>query len=256
MHQHSDDEEAASLDIFQEPADFYQPEKPPTFVNYTLKSGQSLKLRLVGHSPLWGHLLWNAGQVISQYLEDNTKQLVRGKTILELGAGAGLPSLVAAVLGARKVVVTDYPDAELIANLRHNIEQCLPLESKSSIVAEGFLWGGGSGSLKTHILPDTDGFDILILADILFNHSEHEKLLNTVRDCLKKSPASVALVFFTPYRPWLLDKDLNFFDLARSSGFVVDKISEHIMDKAMFEHDPGDEVLRRTVFGYEVKWAL
>ena len=152
------------------------------------------------------------------------------------------------------MVVTDYPDPELISNLRHNIEHCFPHEDSSRIVAEGFSWGSESGRLKTHLPPDTDGFDVLILADILFNHSVHEKLVTTVRDCLKKSADSVALVFFTPYRPWLLDKDLNFFHLARSTGFMVRKVSEQVMDRVMFDNDPGDEMLRRTVFGYQVKW--
>jgi len=44
---------SASIDLFQEPADFYQPERPPTFTTYTLQNGQRLTLRLVGHSPLW-----------------------------------------------------------------------------------------------------------------------------------------------------------------------------------------------------------
>ena len=66
----------------------------------------------------------------------------------------------------------------------------------------------------------------------------------------------MALVFFTPYRPWLLEKDLAFFDLARKSGFAVEKILEQTMDKVMLENDPGDEKLRRTVFGYTVKWRL
>lgn len=49
------DEEAVSapLDLFQEPADFYRPEQPATFTTYTLQNGQTLNLRLVGHSPLW-----------------------------------------------------------------------------------------------------------------------------------------------------------------------------------------------------------
>jgi len=63
------------------------------------------------------------------------------------------------------------------------------------------------------------------------------------------------LVFFTPYRPWLLEKDLAFFDLAKDSGFHVNKIFEKVMDKVLFEKDPGDELLRRTVYGYELKWA-
>ncbi|KAI1612860.1 putative methyltransferase-domain-containing protein [Exophiala viscosa] len=254
MPNSNDEAEAESLDLFQEPADFYQPEKQATFTTYTLRNGQTLKLRLVGHSPLWGHLLWNAGQVIAQYLEDDALKLVRGKTVLELGAGAGLPSLVAAVLGAGKVVVTDYPEPDLILNLRYNIEHCSTLADKSNIVAEGFLWGSSIEPITVHLQPDPQGFDLLILADILFNHSEHAKLLTTLRECLKKSADSLALVFFTPYRPWLLEKDLNFFDLARADGFVVTKVLEHTMDKVMFENDPGDETLRRTVLGYEVRW--
>ncbi|KIV83341.1 hypothetical protein PV11_05374 [Exophiala sideris] len=256
MPDSDDDVEAESLGLFQEPADFYQPEKQATFTTYTLKNGQTLKLRLVGHSPLWGHLLWNAGQVIAQYLEDNAQKLAHGTTVLELGAGAGLPSLVAAVLGAEKVVVTDYPDPDLIVNLRYNIEHCSALTEKSNIVAEGFLWGSSIESLTAHLKPDTQGFDLLILADILFNHSEHAKLLATLRDCLKKTADSLALVFFTPYRPWLLEKDLKFFEMARADGFMVTKVLERTMDKLMFENDPGDETLRRTVFGYEVRWPL
>ncbi|KAJ4527373.1 hypothetical protein HRR83_000125 [Exophiala dermatitidis] len=247
MDRSDEEDDPVSLDLFQEPADFYQPEKPATFTTYTLQNGQTISLRL-------GHLLWNAGQVIAQYLEDNA-QLCCGKTVLELGAGAGLPSLTAAILGAEKVVVTDYPDPDLIMNLRYNIEHCSALADKSNIVADGFLWGSPAEPLKAHIGNGGDaGFDLLILADILFNHSEHAKLLATLRDCLKKSAESVALVFFTPYRPWLLEKDLHFFDIARADGFVVNKILERTMDKVMFENDPGDEKLRKTVFGYEVKW--
>jgi nicotinamide N-methyltransferase len=83
------------------------------------------------------------------------------------------------------------------------------------------------------------GFDMLILADLLFNHSEHGKLVKSIQLMLKKSPMSTAYVFFTPYRPWLLQKDLAFFDLARESGFTVEKTFEKVMDKVMFEEDPG-----------------
>lgn len=91
----------------------------------------------------------------------------------------------------------------------------------------------------TSHLDSNDGFDVLILADLLFNHSEHAKLIKTVELTLKKSPSSKAYVFFTPYRPWLLEKDLAFFDLAREAGFTVTKTLEKVMDKVMFEEDPG-----------------
>lgn len=74
--------------------------------------------------------------------------------MLELGAGAGLPSLVCAARGARtvsgylrgyveghvltkgQVVVTDYPDAALIENLRFNIASCGLLPEGCEIHAE------------------------------------------------------------------------------------------------------------------------
>jgi EEF1A N-terminal glycine/lysine methyltransferase len=200
-------------------------------------------------------LLWNAAQVITSFLEAHTDEFILGRTILELGAGAGLPSLACAVHGASTVVVTDYPDADLVANLQHNVKNCGVTFSSTKVVATGYLWGNPADDLKASLQPGSDGFDLLILADILFNHSEHEKLIRTLTESLSKNPGSAALVFFTPYRPWLLAKDLAFFELAKTHGFAVNKILEHVMDKVMFQEDPGDELLRRTVFGYKVTWC-
>ncbi|KAF1951215.1 hypothetical protein CC80DRAFT_425218 [Byssothecium circinans] len=250
----STDLEEGGIDLFQEPADYYPPEKEATFASHRLLSGNELNVRLVGHNPLWGHFLWNAGRTLAHFLEERANELVKGKTILELGAGGGLPSLVCALNGASRVVITDYPDSDLIENLRYNIAHCDSLPVPSKVAAEGYLWGAPVDHIKKH-LSNESGFDVLILADLLFNHSEHAKLVKSIQLMLKKSPASRAYVFFTPYRPWLLEKDLAFFDLARESGFVVTKMFEKVMDKVMFEEDPGDELLRRTVYGYEVSWA-
>jgi nicotinamide N-methyltransferase len=254
------DSDPETLDIFAEPADYYPPSPVPTTETHTLVSGRTLSLRLVGHNPLWGHHLWNAGRLVSTYLEKNPS-LIEAKTILELGAGAGLPSLVCAVLAARKVVVTDYPDPELVANLWVNIENLSLPETESEekrIVAEGYCWGADATPLLAH-LPTGTGkekrFDVLILADLLFNHSEHGRLVQSIQATLSKKKDAKALVFFTPYRPWLYEKDMAFFNLVREAGFSVEKVLEEKMEKVMFEKDPGDEELRRTVFGYAVQWA-
>jgi EEF1A N-terminal glycine/lysine methyltransferase len=188
-------------------------------------------------------------------LETHSETLLRGKDILELGAGAGLPSLICALSGARTVVVTDYPDAELIENLDQNIKN--NLGSDLNCHAKGYLWGADPLPLTNYVREEGSlaGFDILILADLLFNHSEHAKLLATIQQTLKKSPESQALVFFTPYRPWLLDKDLAFFDLARNAGFVVEQIMEKVMDKVMFEEDPGVSNVdrRQSIVGKRIR---
>lgn len=159
-----------TIDLFQEPAGWKPTQKEPTYAEHTLHSGVQLQLQLVGHNPLWvrfrshtfrwwrvcilqgwthfqflieipnlytqGHLLWNAGRTVSEYLEENRKTLVDGKAILELGAGAGLPSLVCALNGAAIVVTTDYPDPELVDNLKHNIQHCKLLTEYQPIFVE------------------------------------------------------------------------------------------------------------------------
>lgn len=258
----SDTESDSGINLFEDPEGFYKPDPLPTTARHTLGTGEVLTLNLVGHNPLWGHLLWNAGRLLATYLEQRP-HLYKTKSVLELGAGAGLPSLICAIGGASKVVVTDYPDPDLVRNLQLNIATCSPLPrsedgNASTIVAEGYLWGGDTSPLLSHItqskLEGAPKFDLLILADLLFNHSEHAKLVRTIELTLTKEPQSVALVFFTPYRPWLLEKDLAFFDLAREAGLTVTKVFEEEVEKVMFETDPGDEKIRRTVFGYEVRW--
>lgn len=258
----TDSDNEGGLDLFAVPDDYYPPSPKPTTAVHILLDGLPLTVRLVGHNPLWGHHLWNAGRVTSTYFEKRP-ELVRGKTVLELGAAAGVPSMLASKLGAKKVVVTDYPDNSLIENLVWNIEHCetTPAEDGTwekkpleNIVAEGYLWGADPAPLLAH-LPEGEvvkKFDVLILADLLFNHSEHAKLLSSIQQTL--SLDGVALVFFTPYRPWLYEKDLDFFRLADEGGFVVEKVLEEKMEKVMFEEDRGDEELRRTVYGYKLTW--
>jgi len=205
-----------------------------------------------------------------------------------------------------QVVVTDYPDADLIENLTHNINlNTRLLSTPLNIIAEGYLWGAAITSLTAHLTePPTTRttttpsprFTLLLLADLLFNHSEHKRLLRTVALSLARTKEARALIFFTPYRPWLFTADLNFIELAsgkkiivndtRTSAelstenydmnegldtedkakqgadgdtgigkFAVKKILETKMEKVMFEEDRGDEGLRRTVFGFEMRWA-
>lgn len=49
----TNDDEENEIGIFNEPEDFYQPEKESTTVKYEASNGRQISLRLVGHSPLW-----------------------------------------------------------------------------------------------------------------------------------------------------------------------------------------------------------
>ena len=179
--------------------------------------------------------------------------------MLELGAGAGLPSIICAALGAASVVVTDYPDAHVIANMQHNVEAAdAVLDANGALSARiavrGYAWGGPAAALLSILGPE-QRFAVVVLADLLFRHSGHADMLRTLRQTLARD--GVAYVFFTSYRPWLRHKDLAFFDLAamdEHGPFAVEQVMEHKLDKPMFDGDPGDVEVQKTVTGWTLRW--
>ncbi|KAJ0145528.1 Protein N-methyltransferase NNT1 [Colletotrichum tanaceti] len=245
-------------DLFADPEDYYPPTPPPTFQTHTLSSGRVLTLHLVGYSPTEAHHLWNGSRVVSNYFEADPTR-VKGRTVLELGAGAGLPSLTAGILGAKKVVVSDFPDVDIVQTMQKNVDEAGDLEG--IVVPKGYVWGADVKPLLEALhepAAATGGyekkFDVLVLADLLFRHSEHGKLVDTIRDALVRRRDGVAYVFFTSYRPWLRHKDLAFFDVARERGFLVEQVLEEKLEKPLFEDDPGDVEVQKTVSGFEVRW--
>jgi nicotinamide N-methyltransferase len=108
------------------------------------------------------------------------------------------------------------------------------------LTIQGHLWGFDAQDLLL-LLPEQDrsGFHTVILADIIYSNSEQSRLIDSVMQTLRYEPSACALVFFTPYRPWNLHKDLQFFPLAESKGFAVEKLLERKMDYVMFKNDPG-----------------
>ena len=53
----SDEDLDLDPSLFQEPSGYLKPEEPAKFIEHTLHSGQTLRLRLVGHNPLWVHTI-------------------------------------------------------------------------------------------------------------------------------------------------------------------------------------------------------
>lgn len=159
---------------------------------------------------------------------------------MEIGAAAGVPSIISAVKGARTVVMTDYPDPELVENMRHNASLAAPMiPSSSSLHVDGYKWGNPVEPLFEYLPEGGKGFDLLIMADVVYNYPEHPNLIKIMQQCLKKTSDAVALVVFTPYEPWFLPRTQTFFPRAENSGFEVTNVFEKVMDTVLFENDPG-----------------
>lgn len=205
---------------------------------------------------------------------------MHNRTVLELGAGAGLPGLVSGILGAEKVVISDYPDPELIENLEYNIRECALLSQnvpsfgsqasgREPVIAQGFIWGSDTASLLYHINYDNEEtasstiaspqqlkrlsrgrarprlFDTLILSDLLFNHSCHKQLMRSMFDLLEYTKDARVLIFFTPHRPWLMERDMQFVASLRKEDKLWVKpcvSSPWFLTRGVFEEDEGKDL--------------
>lgn len=241
------EEEYDRLDMFYEED---PPTPKPVYERFTRINGQTLQIRLVGASPLWGHLLWSAGKVLANYI-DERPEIVRDKRVLELGAAGALPSIICSLNHAKTVVITDYPDPDLLENIQRNIDHCSNASESTTVTCQGYIWGRETTELLREAQDEL--FDLLILSDLLFNHQAHRDLLKTCKECLSCRTASQILVFFTHHRPHLADKDDNFFKLAVEYDFVVEKVVEDQSEaNIMFAEDGGSKEVRATVHGYRL----
>lgn len=205
------------------------PDSLPPLPCAELWGPRELSLALVqSHHSLWGEYVYNAARWMADLIDDRSLA-VRGRHVCELGAGAGLPSIVAALNGAKTVVISDYgtdADVGLLRAIEHNIAYAQP-HSSASMHALSYIWGqpvdrfvdvlAEYGSLK---------FDFVLVADCIFNRSEHRRLLSSIKGLLREGSGECA-VTFSHHDPHKRELDLNFFALAREEfGFDVECVAQ------------------------------
>lgn len=101
---------------------------------------------------------------------------IRGKSVMELGASTALPNMMAGLLGAQRIVVTDYPAPAVIKTLKENIARNIQPELSppgsqitptAFISVHGHSWGGLSSS-DPLCESNRHTFDRIIVADCLW----------------------------------------------------------------------------------------
>ncbi|CAM9415382.1 unnamed protein product [Ectocarpus sp. 8 AP-2014] len=85
------------------------------------EGGAFFSFRVANRDNEVGLRVWEAGRALAEFCLAHSG-LLRGKRVLELGAGIGMTGMaVAATCGAAEVVLTDYAP-RVLANLHHNVE--------------------------------------------------------------------------------------------------------------------------------------
>ncbi|KAG9005495.1 hypothetical protein FRB94_001500 [Tulasnella sp. JGI-2019a] len=150
---------------------------------------------------------------------------VDSKTIVELGSGTALPSLLAASQQKTPTIVTitDYPDESIMRNLEKNVNgNRQGFTSSCRIECAGYRWGDDVTPLRQGVLRDlissirvTDmlynvlrsilqgrsGYDIVILSDLLHFRSSHDDLIMSMTALLGKEASARAYIAAGKYTP-------------------------------------------------------
>ncbi|KAG5287720.1 nicotinamide N-methyltransferase [Histoplasma capsulatum G186AR] len=164
-----------------------------------------------GGRRLFAHYLWGGGLVVADGIERAVRHLagdgageekdllwsVKGEKVLELGAGAALPSLISALAGAAQVTITDHPSSPaLYGTIQANIANNIPLHLQSRIFVQSHEWGVlGSDAVSSQESrtqnPETQAASIsavenqgsytrIIAADCLWMRDQHENLIRSL----------------------------------------------------------------------------
>lgn len=131
-----------------------------------------------------GAVSWNGGVSLGHFCVAATRLDVRGRTVVELGAGTGVCGIMAAAVGA---VVTTTDREELIPVLERNAllnEKCIAESGTGSVEVVEYKWGD-----KKRLKNRT--FDFIMAADCIYDMEGVTPLIEALRD-LSHGPSSPA----------------------------------------------------------------
>ncbi len=152
----------------------------------------------------YGLYLWPSAPVLAWYLWLHQEELLRGKTVLELGAGTSLPGLLCAKAGAAKVYLADVAsDVNVLGNCRQAV-RLNGLQDKAEVV--GITWGAYEPDL---LRLRREGLDLIVGSDLFFDPSVFEPLCSTLSFLLRGSGARALIAVQDRSGDWHLGEHLD-----------------------------------------------
>ncbi|XP_074551631.1 S-adenosylmethionine-dependent methyltransferase domain-containing protein [Halichoeres trimaculatus] len=156
----------------------------------------------------FGALTWPGAISLCQFLENNQQQVnLKDKAVLEIGAGTGLLSVVASLLGAC-VTATDLP--VILPNLTFNLQRNTKGRSRYTPQVAELTWGK---NLEQDFPHTTYQLDYMLAADVVYPHECVEELLQTMRHFCRPG-SRTTLLWANKIR---FQSDLRFIESFKSS---------------------------------------
>ncbi len=124
------------------------------------------------------------------------------------------------------MIMTDQHDEDILHNIQENIDRNFPEVDPSHLSCCSFMWGSSTDLL---LEGNAQGYDVLLLADLIYFPDAHHSLLQSCKAMLK--PSGVALVVVTFHPNTSKSEIMQFFELAKTDEFRYDV--EHVQSWSM-----------------------
>ncbi|KAI1359822.1 putative methyltransferase-domain-containing protein [Xylaria arbuscula] len=177
---------------------------------------------LISGSRTTGHRTWEAALHLGSYLLTRPGQdIVRGKSVLELGAGTGfLAILCAKHLGAKHVTTTDG-DESVVDYLKENLV-LNDVKEGNSVVARTLWWGEELKGTWVEEECDSVPYDVVVGADITYDKEAIKALIQTLRHLFQMRPGLLVIIAGVVRNA---DTFQTFQDECTNAHFTVEEIT-------------------------------
>jgi predicted nicotinamide N-methyase len=138
---------------------------------------------------LTGQVMWPGARLLADYITKGSE--VRGKVCVELGAGVGVCGILAGIVGAKEVVLTDHQETvlELMReNVMMNQSRC------GDVKVEELEWGS---ELREGM---KNRFDVVMGADVMYSPNTPELLMESVKGLLKEEESWFLLSYVSRWK--------------------------------------------------------
>ncbi len=150
----------------------------PGYTEIVIKQDNSI----ISAAGTTGFRTWDAALRLADFLLANPL-LIKGKNVIELGAGTGFISMLCDRLGAN-VLATDG-DAQLV----ENIAQLAKLNMCNNLTTTELAWGPLEEALQ--------GLDVILGADVTYDASSVADLVECIRHLLRENPLAKCYIAAT-----------------------------------------------------------
>ncbi|KAL5018664.1 hypothetical protein ScPMuIL_004386 [Solemya velum] len=147
--------------------------------------------------PSYGMYVWPCAPVLAQYIWYQ-REYIRGKRVLEIGAGTALPGIVAAKCGADVVL----SDSALLPKCLENTKQSCLANGLMDIPVLGITWGDFNPDLL-----ELGPVDIILGSDCFYDTKDFEPILVTISFLIEKNPQAM---FWTTYQVRSADRSVEY----------------------------------------------